>query len=195
MRLDRCARLKLHPFSGTWYRALALRYWETRLSADHTRISASRFSAASPAEPGPAMLYLAENHQVAIYEVGAVLGDPGAPVSNPRGSWVLMSLEVRLEYVADLCEPAEQSLIETNDQELTGKWFQSPRIVPTQQLGAALHRVKRLQGVLFPSSKPSGGRNLLVFPEKLTARCRIAFPNELDGTVEMVGPPAGEPRA
>lgn len=59
-------------------------------------------------------------------------------------------------------------------------------IAPTQVLGAALHQVKKLQGFLFPSSKPSSGRNLAIFPEKLTSRCRVTFRNDLDDIVETI---------
>lgn len=79
MRPDRAGKLTLHPLSGYWYRALSLRYWETRLSTEHTRTSASRFGTASEAEPGLRLLYLGENHQIAIYEVGALIGDPISP--------------------------------------------------------------------------------------------------------------------
>jgi hypothetical protein len=40
--------------------------------------------------------------------VRALLGDPNAPVSSPRGSWVLMSLQVTLHHVADLCDASQQ---------------------------------------------------------------------------------------
>lgn len=94
MKTGGCAKLSLRPRTGTWFRALNLRHWRTRLSTEHSRTSRSRFSHASATAPLDRILYLGENHQVAIYEVGALLGDPNAPLSSPRGSWVLMSLQV-----------------------------------------------------------------------------------------------------
>lgn len=111
MKLSGCGKLVLSPRTGHWFRALNLKHWKSRLATNHTTTARSRFSAATPASPGPRMLYLGENHQVAIYEVGALLGDPNQPVSNPRGSWVLMSLHVQLHRVADLSDPSQQKLI------------------------------------------------------------------------------------
>jgi len=98
MRVAGCSKLSLHPLTGHWFRALNLKHWKSRLLSDHSKTCRSRFSAASTASPLYRNLYLGENHQVAIYEVGALLGDPNAPISNPRGSWVLMSLHVRLSF-------------------------------------------------------------------------------------------------
>jgi hypothetical protein len=115
MKTGGCAKLSLRPRTGTWFRALNLRHRKTRLSTDHSRTSRSRFSNASATGPLYRILYLGENHQVAIYEVGALLGDPNAPLSSPKGSWVLMSLQVTLYHVADLCDASQQKLISTND--------------------------------------------------------------------------------
>ena len=149
MKLSGCGKLTLSPLTGHWFRALNLKHWDTRLKTGHTKTSRSRFSGASQTSPGPRMLYLGENHQVAIYEVGALLGDPNLPVSNPRGSWVLMSLRIQLDQVADLSDPAEQKRIDTNEQELTGVWGNAGGDAPTQKLGDALFAVPELEGFIF----------------------------------------------
>lgn len=185
MKTGGCAKLSLRPRTGTWFRALNLRHWKTRLGTDHSRTCRSRFSNAWATAPLYRILYLGENHQVAIYEVGALLGDPNAPLSSPKGSWVLMSLQVTLYHVADLCDPGQQKLISTNDQELTGQWANSSGAAPTQQLGEALHAVPLLEGFVFPSSKV-GSRNLAVFPDKLDPRSSILFQNDLDLNTERI---------
>jgi hypothetical protein len=76
----------------------------------------------NPAFP---ILYLAEDHLVALFEVGALLGSPypgGNYVPNPRQSWVILNVQVTLEAVADLTDPAEQYRLGTTAQELTGDW-------------------------------------------------------------------------
>jgi hypothetical protein len=93
MKTGGCVNLVLRPQTGSWFRALNLRHWKTRLSTDQSKTSRSRFSNASLTAPFYRVLYLGENHQVAIYEVGALLGNPNAPLSSPKGSWVLMSLQ------------------------------------------------------------------------------------------------------
>jgi len=131
------------------------------------------------------MLYLGENHQVAIFEVGVLLGDPDDPISNPKGAWALMSIQVTLHHIADISDPAQQKIISTNHQELTGSWINSPRPVPTHRLGAALHAVPDLEGFLYPSAK-SNNRNLAVFMDKLTKRSSISFLNELINKSELL---------
>jgi hypothetical protein len=185
MKVAGCSKLSLHPLTGYWFRAVNLKYWKTRLLTDQTMTSRSRFSPATSASPLYRILYLGENHQVAIYEVGALLGDPTAPISSPRGSWALMSLYVRLYNVADLSDPGQQKLVATNDQELTGTWVNNSGTAPTQTLGAALSAHAGLEGFVFPSSK-SGSRNLAIFMDKLDKRSLITFENELDGKTERL---------
>lgn len=185
MKLASCDKLSLAPLTGHWFRALNLRHWKSRLLTDHTRSSRSRFSAATQASPGYRILYLGENHQVAIYEVGALLGDPDAPISNPKGSWALMSIRVSLDHVANLCDPAQQRIIATNDQELTGVWATFSGAAPTQQLGAELWKLPELEGFLYPSAK-AGSRNLAVFPDKLGPRSSLRFLNEINGNDERL---------
>ena len=77
-----------------------------------------------------------------------------------------MSIQVRIHHIADISDPAQQKIISTNYQELTGSWINSPKPVPTHQLGAALHAVPDLEGFLYPSAK-SKNRNLAIFMDKL----------------------------
>jgi RES domain len=183
MRVADCSNLSRHPLTGHWFRAINLRHWKTRLLTDYTRKVRSRFSSATP--PLYRILYLGENHQVAIYEVGALLGDPNAPLSSPVGSWILMSLNIRLYSVIDLCDPDQQKLISTSDQELTGSWANNPAACPTQQLGAALYALPDAEGIKYPSSK-AGSHNLAIFMDKLNKNSAISFKNELDGRTEML---------
>jgi len=185
MKTGGCARLSLRPETGTWFRALNLRYWKTRLNTDQSKASRSRFSNASASSPLYRIVYLGENHQVVIYEVGALLGNPNAPLSSPKGSWMLLSLQVTLHHVADLCDSSQQKLISTNDQEMTGVWANSSGAAPTQQLGAALYAVPLLEGFAFPSSRVRS-RNLAIFPDKLDVRSSIIFLNELDMKTERL---------
>jgi hypothetical protein len=185
MNLGACVRLRFVPINGWWYRALGLKHWPTRLSTEHSRRVASRFSAAEEGSPRYPTLYLGENHQVVFYEVGALLGSPLDPVCNPRGSWVVMALRVVLDSIADLSDDSQLKILRTSRQELTGPWEGSFAPVPTQQLGAALHATEGVEGVVFPSSKPLG-RNLVIFPDKLGPRSHIVFHNELDGREERL---------
>ncbi len=98
---------------------------------------------------------------------------------------MLLSLQVTLHHVADLCDSSQQKLISTNDQEMTGVWANSSGAAPTQQLGAALYAVSLLEGFVFPSSRVRS-RNLAIFPDKLDVRSSIIFLNELDMKTERL---------
>lgn len=185
MRISDCDRLTLRPVTGHWYRALQLKHWKTRLSTDHSLTRSNRFSRATPSKPGKRILYLGEDHQLVMYEVGALLGQPESPISDPRGSWIILSLNVVLDHVADLTEPGQQKIIRSNHQELTGDWLSHPGVPPTHLLGPALYAVPRLEGFLFASSKRKG-RNLVIFPDKLGSRSAIVFLNELSGKLESL---------
>jgi hypothetical protein len=189
MRLSACRRLALGPLTGTWYRAIRQEHWETRLSARHTITATGRFSVGSPENPAYQILYLAQDHQLALFEVRAVLGSPKAPIPDPQMTWTVLPLTVSLEAVADLTDPTEQRRIGTSAQELTGKWdlYEQSGRAPTQQLGAALFELPGLEGFLVPTAIPGiPSKNLVVFPEKLTARSRIEYRDPKSGRMERL---------
>ena len=130
-------------------------------------------------------LYLGETHQVAIHEVGALLGDPNAPVSNPKGSWAILSLSVVLDQVVDLTDSTQQRIIRTNQSELTGNWVNYAGVSPTQHLGEALYHLPGLVGFIFGSSKVPANC-LAIFPDKLSARSSVTFDNEMTGRTERM---------
>src|SRR5947209_15923360 len=152
MKLTKCRSLIRRPKRMVWYRAIQPEFCETSLATTQTTVVASRFSSATENEPAFPVLYLSENHQVALVEVGALFGSPlmGTYVPNPRRSWVLLNVQVTLQEVADLTDPGEHSKLQTSAQELTGDWecyeyrplvssFPQPAaLAPTQLLGAAL---------------------------------------------------------
>jgi hypothetical protein len=186
MKLTACPRLALSPLTGTWYRALDMAYWRTRLSTEQSRTSASRFSAASPARPGHRILYLGENHQVVMYEVDALFSNPQNPISNPKICYAILNLRIILQRVADFSDPAQLRIIGTTSQELTGNWLNHQTgPAPTQQLGAALDALPDLEGFVAPSSK-GGSRNLVVFPDNLQHGSEIAFHNPMSKRIERL---------
>src|SRR5262249_49497187 len=159
-------------------------HWETRLSARHTTTINTRFNVGSIASPSYQVLYLAQNHQLALFEVRALVGKLEAPISDPRSTWTTLNLHVVLHAVADLTNLREQKRIGTSAQELTGKWDDYKRSggAPTQLLGATLFRLPELEGFLGPTAVPGvSGDNLIVFPEKLASQSRIEFWNPISG--------------
>ena len=185
MRLGACGRLARRPLTGHWFRAVRLRHWRSRLDTEHSRTAKSRFSAATAANPLFRVLYLGETDQLAIHEVGALLGDPASPIANPKGSWALLNLSVVLDNVVNLADRAQQRIIGTNDSELTGSWVDTAGVAPTQALGLALYDLPALEGFIYKSSRLNS-LCLAVFPEKLGPRSSIAFDNEITGKAERL---------
>ena len=106
----------LRPENRVWYRAIQTRFIATAL---HTSRTTSRFN------PGGIfrLLYLAENHLVALLEVQALMGTPllpGGPLPNPRYSYTVLNLKVSLTGVVDLTARPALAALATNPQELTG---------------------------------------------------------------------------
>jgi hypothetical protein len=126
---------------------------------------------------------LAENHEVALFEVGALNGSPlipGGVVANPARSWLMINAQVQLTRVADLTAvPGSHSPLSTSAQELTGDWrgygqrsantsVSAPvGAAPTQELGAALHASESFEGFLAVSAKLPYQMVLGVFPGRV----------------------------
>jgi hypothetical protein len=190
MNLAGCGQLATHPENQVWYRAIQPQFWSTALATAHSSRIPSRFSPATNVNPAFPVLYLAEDHQVALFEVGALLGSalPGAVyVPNPLQAWVLLNVHVTLQSVAHLTDVAAQQQLATTAQELTGDWqgyhlrsfqtsiSQPTGQAPTQSLGAALHAVSGLDGFRAISARVPTRRVLVVFPDKLGPGAVLAF--------------------
>ena len=177
-------RLRRTSHSGTWYRAVTPHLVERAIITTHTRTIASRFSGASHSEPGFEILYLAENHLVAMFEVQALLGSPLSPTgiaTYPSKSFSSIAISVQLTDVVDFTIPEEAELVSTNAQELTGDWrgyTQRNALTsvsgftgkaPTQALGEHLYaRCPEVKGFISISARVPYYRILGIFSKRLT---------------------------
>jgi RES domain-containing protein len=194
--------LELRPLSGTWYRAINARYWETLLETAHTARIPGRFNAGCATHPGFEVLYFGEDHLVTLFEAQALLGSPDPHSSylpNPNFAWVIINVEVQLRSVADLTRRSQRITVGTTVQELTGDWrgyalrpagvtLSAPHWtdVPTQLLGYALHQTPDLEGFLTYSAKVTTKRNLVVFPTKLGRGSSLRFFNSATGQTHTI---------
>jgi hypothetical protein len=178
MNLANCANLPTQPERQTWYRAIQVQYLGTPLQTSHKPGTPSRYNEGNRQFE---ILYFADNHQVALYEVEAMLGSPlyGVTLPNPYFTWTILNVQVQLNEVVDLTNTNNQVTVQTSAQELTGDWrsyqLRSPTMpipqptgpAPTQQLGAALYGVAPIEGFLTLSARVPTQRILAVFPQKL----------------------------
>ena len=120
MNLAGLASLSAVPETGTWYRCVAPQFQLSALSAQHTLSVRSRFSAGRDGSPPFQTLYFAENSILGAFEIGAVYGSPSSPLSNPKKSFTLLCVKVRLSHVIDISGESAQASIGTTAQELLG---------------------------------------------------------------------------
>jgi len=126
-----------------------------------------------------------------MFEAQALFGSPTTPggaIAAPAGAWVVLTVRVQLEAVADLSDVASQALLDCSVQELTGDWrgyrqrstttnVSNPvGTAPTQALGEAIHQDPRdLEGLLTVSAKVPYNRNLVAFPGHLRSSSFVEY--------------------
>jgi hypothetical protein len=189
------------PLTGVWYRAVQTKFLGTALASRHTTLMPSRFGSGrlGSGGAGPQLLYLGQDHQVALLEVGALLGSPsiaGGFVAHPATTWTVLNVTVQLQSVLDLTDVTVQTALGTSAQELTGDWFgyqlralawasvSAPLgLAPTQELGEDLVQAASYhgpwEGFLTLSSRAPDRRNLVVFPNQLEAGSSIKWMDPL----------------
>lgn len=190
-----------HPTKTDWYRAVRPHFVTKQhaLATAHTKTIPGRYNGGTLARPAFPVLYLAENHIVALFEVQALVGSPvvvsGVHTHPGAKTWTVLRVNVSLQRVGDLTELNQQSIFETNAQELTGDWraygYRNPRTTsvgwpsgfpaPTQKLGAALRNVPDLEGFETVSATIPHMRTLVVFPDKLHPQSRVTLTDEESG--------------
>lgn len=145
------------------------------------------------------LLYLAADPLLSLFEVQAMLGSPypgSSAVPNPARPWATINVNVNLRYVIDLTYDAEIARLSTTIQELTGDWQGyslrplPPRTAhvsaPTQQLGETLASIANVEGFLTFSARDATRKNLIVFPQNLTAPSQVSFVDPITGIVHTL---------
>jgi hypothetical protein len=190
MNLSACGTLPTRVEGNTWYRGFDPKFTASPLDAAHTVDVASRFSLGKRSTRPYEILYFAETHEVALYEIGAMLGSRAVPngnAANKHVSSTIINVRVNLHKIVDLTDSAIQRQLETTAQELTGDWRSyAPHshatyakghvaVAPTQQLGEELFKVPDLEGFVTLSAKCPDHMILGVFTEKLHSGSEIRF--------------------
>lgn len=110
------------PETGTWFRAVQLRFLSSALAAAHTMVRPTRYNPGRRARRPFPTLYFAESPQVALFEVQALFGSPTSPIPNPGVSCAILNVSMSLSAVADLTQRTTVRNLRTTAQELTGDW-------------------------------------------------------------------------
>lgn len=176
MNLAAVASVSRRTFGGVWYRAIAPHRLSSPLYAAGSRDKPSRYNPGPHATVGAfSTLYLAEDHVLCLHEVGAVFGVPAGVVPNQLGTWCILNVGFGLGAVVDLTDEGSRDALAVSLEELTGGWRFYPRgNAPTQLLAEALFRITNIEGIIYPSAR-TGGRNLVLFPDKLAATSWVEY--------------------
>ena len=130
--------------------------------------AAKLFGARFTPKGGFDSIYLADDPITALTEVSALVTLPGGPVPLRSAPLVIITADGVVSRVLDLTDAATLTLLGTNEQEITGTWAKVAR-PPTQILAQTAYDSGNIAGFRYPSAKHSGGVNLVVFPDRLTA--------------------------
>ena len=197
--------LPTRPDTATWWRAVQLQFLPDPLYTVHTARTPGRYNPGTVTHPGPEVLYLAPDQQVAQFEVEFMLGSPlpghGAAPNPWAVGWAFVQVQVNLNSVVDLTVPAHLIALQSSVQELTGEWrgyaFR-PAVpplagpvwsnVPTHRLGWELHRAPGVEGFVCHSARLSTRANLIVFPDKLAGTSFVRCTDPSTGNVHELTP-------
>jgi RES domain-containing protein len=115
-------------------------------------------------------LYVATSAETARIEAEFRITASGV-VDAPSKPYVHFLVRGRLQKVLDLTNAGVLATLRTTEDEMTGPWIMRQvqgDEAPTQVLGRVVHGVRRIEAILFPSSKDRpDGRCLAVLPDRL----------------------------
>ncbi len=111
-------------------------------------------------------VYLAEEPVTALLEVQALVVISGGLVPLRTAPWALVTVDGIVSNVLDLTNASILKALGTNQQEMTGAWARAAN-PPTQELAQAAYDSRRIAGIKYGSAKHPGGRNLVVFSDRL----------------------------
>ena len=201
MKANLAQNLQPVAHSGNWVRMLLRQHASSALSTSHTRTHPGRFNTGTAAYPDFEVLYLAESHLVAQFEVSALLGSPAVFTPSPLAqNWLTVHVNVNLAKVVDLTSLQERRIVLTSAQELTGDWrsyyLRSPnwatrqsfwKIIPTQRLARAIFQdMRRIEGIITYSARVPDRKCLVVFPHNLRQKSSVVARSATDSAGAIV---------
>lgn len=178
----RIVRAPLTKVEGVFCRAVRSEYLRRRPPAPLHYHASAKGARYTPRD-GPAGLYLATDQPTAFAEIQDLAqGSSGRPLPLvPRDPVTLVSVDVKLDRVLDLTDSTVRRALRISGKAIAAEW--RPRMAAyragaepmplTQQIGEAAHLSGEVRGILYPSARWDGGRNLVVFPDRLTTADRV----------------------
>ena len=115
-------------------------------------------------------LYVATSAETARIEAESRITVSGV-IGSPTEPYVHFVIRGQLQMILDLNDPSVLQALKTTVEEIVAPWVMDQaqgKEARTQVLGRVAHTVRRIEAILFPSSKDRPeGRCLAVLPDRL----------------------------
>jgi RES domain-containing protein len=176
-----------HRFADLWlvHQRLAAGKGAEVLRGLGAKINGGRFTPRGAFET----LYVSTTAETARIEAECRITASGV-ISDPMRPFVHFLVTGRLQRVLDLTDDLVLDGLKTNADEVAAPWVlrqAKGQEVATQKLGRAAHATRRIEAILFPSTKhqPSG-RCLAIFPDRLRRASILEIADETGLVKEKV---------
>ena len=166
------ANLPVEPESGVAYRIIHAKYAGSALSSIGSLKFGGRYNPPQTFEA----LYLASNPITALQEVNAVVQTDSRLLGVKGPPRILLSVDYELQAILNICNPKNQSVLDTSLSELITPWrsINAQGIVAqTQILGTAAYDFQGIEALKVPSARDPNTYNLVVFVDRLSANSSL----------------------
>jgi RES domain-containing protein len=126
-------------------------------------------------------LYVATSAETARIEAESRITASGV-VGSPTKPYVHFVIRGQLQMILDLNDPSVLQALKTTVEEIVAPWVMDQthgREARTQVLGRVVHTIRKIEAILFPSSKDRPeGRCLAVLPDRLKRGSSLEIEDE-----------------
>lgn len=182
--IGRC-RGRATAYQNLGYRASHLRYFGDFPKAKPLFAAPSAAGTRYVPPGGPAALYASVDADTPYWEVNqdffAALAGPGGAALAAAGGLrpeplAATGVHFVLSRVLDLFDLSTRTALGiASDAALLVPWKNAPAPTATQHLGRAVYDEGFFEGILYPSARIAGRKNLVLFPERLQTSSRVHF--------------------
>lgn len=166
------ASLSVQAETEVAYRIIHAKYAGSALSSIGSLKFGGRYNPQQTFEA----LYLASDPVTALQEVNAVVQTESGLLGVKGPPRILLSVDYKLQAILDICNPNNQSVLETTLDELTAPWRPANaqgQLASTQILGTAVYDLKSIEALKVPSAREPKTYNVVIFVDRLRANSSL----------------------
>ncbi len=186
------------PLRGSFFRGVPLAHIGIPLSAIGSIRRGGRYNAKGTFE----VSYFADRPDNSLREVGMLVDDDGTPIAVPSPSFIVCTVNVRLQHVVDLRDAEKCRRLDVRLDELVSAWrpIVAQGNVPMTHTLGTVARDAGIEALLVPSAKYAGSTNLAIIRDRLREGSNFSiymangFPSGTETTVHGTYRPRGASR-